>query len=254
MRECRKLFHRRRCEINMLDYTRIILVEPTHPGNIGATARAMANFGARDLVLVNPKNFPSEIANARAVGAGEILANARVCADLDAALGDCVFAAGATARPREIAAPTLSPAAAAEELHARFANAGKPVALVFGRESSGLTNAELERCQKLIRVPTLDASASLNLAVAAAIVLYEIRKISISPPAAKCAEAPATAAELRDFYRHAREFLAQIEFGESPATKLHRRLAVFVNRAEPSAREIRTLRGVFTAAQRKLRG
>ena len=159
-----------------LDYIRVVLVQPTHPGNIGATARAMANMGVNNLALVQPRDFPAAEATARAAGADHILDNAVVVDDLDQAIADCALVIGASARPRAIEWPQLSPARAMEKAAhtatARHAHA----ALLFGRESRGLTNRELDRCHYLVRIPADPAFPSLNIASAAMVLLYELRK------------------------------------------------------------------------------
>ena len=157
-----------------LDYIRVVLVQPTHPGNIGAAARAMANMGVAELVLVQPRDFPSPEATARAAGADHILDNAVVVDDLDQAIADCALVIGASARSRTIQWPQLPPAKAMKKAaqtarHAR-------VALLFGRESRGLTNLELERCHYLVRIPVDPAFPSLNIAAAVMVLLYELRR------------------------------------------------------------------------------
>ena len=157
-----------------LDYIRVVLVQPTHPGNIGAAARAMANMGVAELVLVQPRDFPSPEATARAAGADHILDNAVVVDDLDEAIADCALVIGASARSRTIQWPQLPPAKAMKKAAqtARHARA----ALLFGRESRGLTNRELERCHYLVRIPVDPAFPSLNIAAAVMVLLYELRR------------------------------------------------------------------------------
>jgi len=159
--------------MSKLDYIRVVLIQPSHPGNIGATARAMGNMGISNLILVNPADFPSPIANARAAGADLILENARVVETLDEAIADCELVIGTTARSRSIQWPEVSPSVAAERV---VTSLPRSTALLFGRESSGMTNEELERCQYLIRIPVDEAFSSLNLGSAVTVILYELRK------------------------------------------------------------------------------
>ena len=132
-----------------LNYIRVVLVEPTHPGNIGAVARAMGNMGVSQLTLVKPAEFPSSVASARAAGANWILDSATVCDSLDQALKDCTLVFGTTARHRSIEWPSQNPWTAMENARNRIELS--PVAIVFGRESSGLRNSELDRCHHLVR-------------------------------------------------------------------------------------------------------
>ena len=243
-----------------LDYIRVVLVEPTHPGNIGATARAMANMGVGKLVLVQPRDFPSGEASARAAGADHILNNALVVDELDEAISDCALVIGASARLRSITWPNLPPAEAMEEVAktARHAHA----ALLFGRESRGLTNRELDRCHYLVRIPVEPAFPSLNIASAVMVLLYELRNAmarvvgdaadSETGVPEQRPEPRAVAEEMRHFYRHLQELLGVLQFSDHRSEKLHRKLTRLFNRAQPYAREIRMLRGIFTAVAKKI--
>jgi TrmH family RNA methyltransferase len=152
---------------------RIVLVDTSHPGNIGASARAMKNMGLVSLVLVRPQAYPDAEATARASGAADLLEKARVCASVDEAIGDCGLVLGTTARARSANWRVLDARAAAAE--AAAAAVAKPVAILFGGERNGLANEALERCQALIRIPADDAYDALNLAQAVQVVCYEIR-------------------------------------------------------------------------------
>ena len=241
-----------------LDYIRVVLVQPTHPGNIGAAARAMANMGVAELVLVQPRDFPSLEATARAAGADHILDNAVVVDDLDQAIADCALVIGASARPRTIQWPQLPPAKAMKKAaqtarHAR-------TALLFGRESRGLTNHELERCHYLVRIPVDPAFPSLNIAAAVMVLLYELRGAvektlgnDADDQASEPSERRAVAEEMQHFYRHLHRVLATLQFGDGDSDKLHRKLTRLFNRARPYAQEIRTMRGIFTAVEEKIR-
>jgi len=164
---------------------RIVLSRPSHPGNIGAAARAMKTMGIARLVLVRPRRFPDPEARAMASGALDVLRSARACADLDEALAGTVFSVALSARPRELSHPPLDARAAAREI-VEAARAGE-VAIVFGNETVGLSNAEVIRCSRLARIPASDEYASLNLAQAVQVMAYEVRMAALAPaaPAAK---------------------------------------------------------------------
>lgn len=232
---------------------RIILVGTTHPGNIGATARAMKTMDLHDLVLVAPQAvFPHPQAQAMAAGADDVLAAARVCATLEEALADCALVYGASARQRTIPWPMLDPRGCAQEV----AVAEGQVALVFGREHSGLTNAELERCHTLVHIPANPAFSSLNLAQAVQILAYEIylaRHAAPRParPDNKLGERLAPLAETTLFFDHLEQTLVDIDFLD-PARPRHlmRRLKRLFNRTQLTQNEVNILRGILTAVQK----
>ena len=159
---------------------RIVLVETSHPGNIGAAARAMKTMGLDELVLVAPRDFPSADATARASGADDVLAQARVVDSLDDAIADCGFVTGASARLRKLAWPVVDPRAGAEALH-KHAGETK-VAMVFGPEHSGLTNEDLGRCNQVVHIPANPAYRSLNVAMAVQVICYELRMAALERP------------------------------------------------------------------------
>lgn len=236
-----------------LDYIRVVLIQPTHPGNIGATARAMANMGVSQLVLVDPVDFPSPVATARAAGADAILENALVVDSLDTAVADCTLVIGTTARSRSIKWPEKSPSEAVETL-----NTGQhsQIAYVFGRESSGLTNQELERCHFLIRIPVEESFSSLNLASAVTVILYEIRKqlLQSTEEMPVKSDKLATAEEMRHFLEHLEQFVKKMEFSDGRSSKLQRKMARMFNRIHMYAQEVRMVRGLFKSVEDKLDG
>ncbi len=242
--------------MNALDYIRVVLIEPTHPGNIGATARAMGNMGASDLVLVNPVDFPSPSAEARAAAASHLLNAAKVVSNLDSAIADCGLVIGSTARTRSIRWPEQTPEQAADSIAAECSRMGgqSPIALLFGRESSGMTNTELERCNFLVCIPTAENFSSLNLASAVLVVLYEIRKklglMSMERP--EISDQLASAEEMRHFYAHLQHFVEQIEFHDGRSAKLHRKMARLFNRVRMFTQEVKMLRGMFRAVEDRL--
>ncbi|MEE8107901.1 MAG: tRNA (cytosine(32)/uridine(32)-2'-O)-methyltransferase TrmJ [Gammaproteobacteria bacterium] len=230
---------------------RIVLLETSHAGNIGAAARAMHNMGLDDLWLVAPKSFPDDEATARASGAHGLLESATVVADLDQALTGCGLVAAVSARQRSLAWPCKTPHEAAAEIVASTANTS--VALLFGREKYGLTNAELERCHLLISIPANPDYSSLNLAMAVQVLAYEIRlaRGQTSLPPASADPPPAAAEDMQRFYRHLEEVLLENGFLDPDNPRhLMRRLRRLFNRAVPDENEINILRGMLAAMQK----
>ena len=228
---------------------RIILVGTTHPGNIGAVARAMKNMGLSDLMLVEPRYFPHAEAAARASGAEDILDTARVVSSLEEAISDCTFVTGASARSRSIGWPSMAP----RECAARLAeeSAHSTVAAVFGPEKSGLTNEHLDLCNTLLSIPTDPDFSSLNLAMAVQILTYELRlagQQALQAPQAQPDSPPATAGELEYFYEHLEQVLHASGFldPDNPRLLMRRLRRLFV-KAEPDKNEINILRGILTA-------
>lgn len=239
-----------------LDYIRVVLVEPTHPGNIGAVARAMGNMGVGQLMLVNPADFPSPVASARASGADWILDKAVVCVSLDEALAGCTLVFGTTARVRSIQWPSLEPWEAMQAARDRISDS--PVAIVFGRESSGLKNEEMDRCHHLVRIPVDDSFSSLNLGSAVIVMLYELRKSILTAESGQSAlpgsirtkeNAPASAEDMLGFYAHLESVLHEIDFFDGRSTKLMRKLIRLFNRSQPSREEVNILRGMLAAVE-----
>jgi len=241
---------------------RIVLVETSHPGNIGAAARALKNMSLDELVLVRPKQFPDPEAIARASGAADVLANARVEPDLAAALRGCGLVLATTSRERDQYFRVLDVRAAAQRL-AR-APTSAPAAVLFGSERTGLTNAELQCAHALLRIPANEAYASLNLGMAVQIVAYEILRAREEPAAAPAdadvpdapgPEAPAPPEEMERFYAHLSQVLQEIDFRDRTqnGTHLMRRIRRLFQRAEPDSNEVNILRGILTAVQQRRR-
>lgn len=231
---------------------RIVLVGTTHPGNIGAVARAMKNMGQSDLVLVNPRHFPHEEATARASGATDILDNASVTSTLAGALADCAYVAGASARSRTINWPSMGPRDCAERMILECNN-GK-VAAVFGPEKSGLHNEDLDLCHTLLTIPTDPGFSSLNLAMAVQVLTYELRVASMleKGPTFESEASPATVEEMEHFYAHFEKVLEEIRFLDpgNPRHLMRRMRRLFI-RARPDKNEVNILRGILTAVDRK---
>ena len=231
---------------------RIVLVRPTHPGNVGATARAMKNMSLRSLYLVEPEKFPSPEATDRAAGADDVLHDAVICASLDEALKDCHLVIGTSVRSRRIEWPTLDPAGGASRL-VEAAQLG-PVALLFGQERTGLLNSELDRCHFVVTIPTDPSYSSLNLASAVQILAYEIYRAVLAGAAASTTEAregrPASNEDMQRFYQHLEEVLQQIGFLDPDNPRyLMRRLMRLFNRAGMDNNEMNIMRGILTAIQ-----
>lgn len=229
----------------------IVMVQTSHPGNIGAAARAMKNMGLNQLSLVAPLQHPSAEASARASGADDILCAARVAPDLGTAVADCRVVIGASARLRSVPWPVLTPREAAEL--AVSAAASAPVAVVFGRESSGLSNDELDGCTHLVHIPTDPAFSSLNVAMAVQVISYELRLATLAGIArtglADDGDS-ASNAEMEGLFAHLEQALDDIGFIDARrSAKLMRRLRRLFHRAAPASDEVNILRGILSAAQ-----
>ncbi len=241
-----------------LDKIRIVLVRTTHPGNIGAAARAMANMGLEHLYLVQPRTFPSAEATARAAGAEGLLCTAKVCETLDEAVAECGLVVGSTARERRVRWPALDPDLAMA-MAFKQGQAGN-VALVFGQEASGLTNDELDRCQVHVRIPVDPMFPSVNLAAAVMVLSYELKKAHIraeeeglgqdGPRSLESTEGPlATAEKVQGFFVHLETVLREIGFLNSPSEKLLRKVKRIFSRTPLLDDDINILRGVLSAIQ-----
>ena len=242
-----------------LEGVRIVLVGTSHPGNIGAVARAMWSMGLARLILVRPKVFPSAEATVRAAGADALLYHARVCDSLETALADCAWVVGTSVRSRRLELPRLTPrgfaARAVEE-----ARHGE-VALVFGREQAGLANQELDQCQAVASVVTNPDFNSLNLAAAVQVFTYELQLAfcdgtwALAPGSSAGSSdngaGTTTAAELEGLYTHLEQALSDIGYYNRQAPKLlMRRLRRLYGRARPDRAELNILRGILAASQR----
>ena len=264
---------------------RFVLVEPSHPGNIGAVARAIKTMGFGHLALVNPKKFPDDEASARASGANDILDQANVYSSLEDAIADCEFVVGTSVRDRQISWPVLSPRETATKLCNLLSTANlqqldsqdtkATVAVLFGRERTGLENHELDHAQWQIRIPANAEYSSLNLASAAQIIAYEFN-VCFSAFVAKLIENSeeesrsddgigeaktgvelrqrlATHQEMQGFYQHLEATLLELDFIKTnPPTKLLRKIIRLYNRSHVTFEELQILRGMLTATQQKI--
>jgi len=233
----------------LLANIRIVLTRTSHPGNIGAAARAMKTMGLSQLVLVDPAVFPNSQADAMAAGSTDLLAQARVCTTLAEALVDTTLALGVSARRRDIVSEVLTPPEAATRLLTE-AQTG-PVALVFGNETSGLSNEELSLCQGLVTIAANPDYSSLNLAAAVQVLSYEIRQAWLERPHWPQPEMDAaTGDEVEKFYGHMETALAELAFlNPGSPGKLMLKLRRLFARTRLAKEEVNILRGILTAAQ-----
>lgn len=238
---------------SVLDRIRVVLVETSHPGNIGSAARAMKTMGLSRLYLVMPKTAVNAQAQALAVGAADVLANAVICASLDDALQGTVGAVAVTARRRDLSHPSVNAREAAIGA-AGEAQAGD-VAFVFGPEMSGLSNEDVLKCQRIAHIPANPEYSSLNIAAAVQVVSYELRM------AAGLADLPATTEgvlasfeDVERFYAHLERTLADVRFLDPTHPKrLMTRLRRIFGRVRLEQEEVQLLRGVLKMISRAVR-
>ncbi len=235
---------------------RVVLVEPSLAGNVGAAARAMKTMGLDALHLVAPRQFPHPDAEAMASGADDVLAGAQVHDDLDAALAGAVTVMGLSARQRTLSCPVVDPREAARVLVGEAQT--HPVAVLFGRERTGLTNAELDRCHRLVNIPANPEFSSLNIAASVQLMAWELRMAgmtgaTVEPPRSEWP--PATADEVERLHTHLQRVLQRIDFldPENPRA-LMRRLRLFIGRARPDRNEVQILRGILAHVEKGLDG
>jgi tRNA (cytidine32/uridine32-2'-O)-methyltransferase len=235
-----------------LSQIRIVLVNTTDPGNVGAAARAMKTMGLRELYLVEPKSFPHVNASVRASNAIDVLAEATIVDDLSSAVQDCHLVLGASTRVRELNWVSLTPRIAAEKITIKT---NQKVAIVFGRERCGLTNKELQRCHFQINIPANPDYSSLNLAAAVQIVCYELR-LAFLKQKNKLEEKTILLADVKQqehFYQHLQQVLNKIEFlkplrSGQTMDKLRR----LFSRSELAVSEVKILRGILSTIEKKL--
>lgn len=247
----------------MLNNVRVVLVNTSHPGNIGGAARAMKNMGLTQLVLVDPERFPDPDAVSRASGADDVLANAKIVATLEEAIADCSLVLGTSARDRRIPWPVLDPRESADKVLDQLEQVPEAqIALVFGREDSGLTTDELQRCQYHVHIPSMPDFSSLNLAAAVQVLAYELRMQGLQREGAPTKmhkvettavfnEIPATAGELEQFYQHLEQVLVEIGFHDPQKPRqLMPRLRRLYGRVHLNRMEMNILRGILTETQK----
>ena len=236
-----------------LDNIVVVLSRPSHPGNVGAAARAMKTMGLAHLRLVAPRRFPDPQASALAAGGAGILDNARVVHALADALGDCVLAVGFSARSRDLSDPAASVRDAAPEI-VRTAASGR-VALLFGNETSGLSNEELGHCQRLVTIPANAAYSSLNLAAAVQIACYEMTIAAGARTSAerKSDNAPATGDDLEALFAHFEASMKASGYLDPRRPgRLMERLRRLFGRARLERSEVKALRGMLEAFEKRM--
>lgn len=235
----------------MLSDIRTVLIQTSHPGNIGSVARALKTMGLSELYLVNPLLYPNPKANEMASGAVDILEAAKVVGEVDEAIADCGLVVGASARSRKIPWPMLSPREFAEK--ALRESAQHKIAILFGREQSGLTNEELHRCHFHIQIPSNPEYSSLNLAAAVQVIAYELRVASqLDVFEEQWDYQFVTAKEMESFYAHLEKVLIEIEFLKPEVPRqLMTRLRRLFNRARLDEMEVNILRGILRAVEKK---
>jgi len=239
--------------VNPLSSIRVVLSRTSHPGNIGAAARAMKTMGFGDLALVAPRHFPDPDATAMAAGAADVLTQARVFETLEGALADCALAVGFSARERDLSHAPLSLREAAASL-LEATQEGK-VALVFGNETSGLSNEELARCQRFVTIPSNPAYGSLNLAAAVQVACYElaVAASAFAAPPARDLDA-ASVGDVEGLFAHLESAAVSSGFldPEKPGRFMQRMRRLFA-RARLERQEVKLLRGLLAALEDKRR-
>ncbi|MCO4788112.1 tRNA (cytosine(32)/uridine(32)-2'-O)-methyltransferase TrmJ, partial [Vibrio cholerae] len=239
----------------MLERVKVVLVGTTHSGNIGSAARAMKVMGLSQMVLVDPQCQVDAQAIALAAGASEIALNAQIYPTLEAAVADCGLVVGTSARSRTLEWPMLEPRECGEKLISE-ANQHS-VAMVFGRERTGLTNDELQLCHYHVCVPANPEYSSLNLAMAVQLLSYEVRMAYLalqqSSQSSTLQEEYPRHQELERFYAHLEQVIMQTEFisAQQPGQVMNKLRRMFT-RARPEAQEINILRGILTSVQKSI--
>ncbi|MDO8261621.1 MAG: RNA methyltransferase [Gallionella sp.] len=228
-----------------MENIRVVLSHTTHPGNIGAAARAMKTMGLRHLYLINPRYFPDPQADAMAAGADDILRDAVVCSSIDEALQGVVFTVAMTARLRDISIEVKSPREAMPLLLQQAAQ--QPVALLFGTEMSGLTNEEMGKAQVLVNIPANPDFSSLNLAAAVQVMGYELSVAAQSFVPSMPEVQPATYEQVEGYFAHLERTLLEIGFftTQNPA-RMMQRLRRLYARARLEVEEVNILRGILS--------
>ena len=225
---------------------KFILFEPTHPGNIGAAARAIKTMGFDKLCLINPIEHPHSEARARSAGALDVLLGAEVFDNLQDAIKGCGLIIGTTARTRRISVPIKNIRETASSIFAEAKQ--KPVAVIFGPEKSGLINAQVDCCNQLVNIPSIGSYKSLNLAMAVQIVAYELRMASEALPAEIRARNLASNEDIELFYNHLNQVLLETGFLDPKNPKqLMRRLRTLFNRAQMDENEVNIMRGILAS-------
>ncbi len=248
--------------MDRLENIRFALINTSHAGNIGASARAMKVMGLKQLHLIGPTDYPSAEATARASGADDVLFNANVHDSLDQAIAPCTLVFGSSARNRGMDIPVIDLAEAVKLMLSTAAN--QQVALLFGKERYGMTNEEMQRCHYLVKFPANPEYSSLNLAAAVQVAAYEIRKQCLelqAPPgiieggSAITAELPfADAAKMQSFYNHLFAVMHEVDFMQTQnVDSLTEKLRMMFNRMRIEKHEMDILRGFLSAVRKNIK-
>lgn len=240
--------------MQLSDNIKIVMINTTHPGNIGAAARALKNMGMSKLVLVDPKEYPTSKAIWRAAGATDLLEKAEVVSSLDEAISDCSLVIGTSARERRIPWPLLTPRECGDQIW--HESKEHQVAILFGREDRGLTNEELQKCHYHVHIPSNPDYSSLNIAAAIQVICYEVRMSALAPEDGESLKFTgwdmprAKNFALENYYEHLEETLAQLKFldRDNPRQTVTRMRRLF-NRVRMDEMELNILRGMLTAIQ-----
>jgi len=237
----------------MLENIKIVLVNTSHPGNIGSAARAMKTMGLSQLVLVDPRSPPDGKSSALAAGAGDVLANAQTVSSVAEAVADCGLVVGTSARSRTLSWPMLEPRGCGSKLVAEVKK--HPVALVFGRENNGLSNEELQLCHFHVCIPANPEYSSLNLAAAVQTLCYEIRMAHLDQTQRADVESDyPLSEELEGFYSHLEQTLLKTNFiiPQHPGMVMPKLRRMF-NRARPETQELNILRGILASVEKNIK-
>jgi TrmH family RNA methyltransferase len=231
------------------DNIEFILVEPSHPGNVGASARAIGTMGFKNLVLVKPTKHPHPESRARSSGALDILLDARVCDTLEEAIADSSLVIGTTARQRRISVPIDSIHECAQSIFE--SSLKQKVSILFGPETSGLSNNDIDRCNRLVYIPTGEMHSSLNLSMAVQVIAYQLNLAFFGLEEGQETRDLASGKEMELFYEHLEDVLLETGFlNPTNPKQLMRRLKALFNRAQLDDNEVNIMRGILTSYQK----
>ena len=225
------------------------MVEPSHPGNVGAAARAIGTMGFKNLVLVKPTKHPHPESRARSSGALDILLDARVCDTLEEAIADSSLVIGTTARQRRISVPIDSIHECTESIFE--SSLKQKVSIIFGPETSGLSNNDIDRCNQLVYIPTGEMHSSLNLSMAVQVIAYQLNLAFFGLEEGQETRDLASGKEMELFYEHLEDVLLETGFlNPTNPKQLMRRLKALFNRAQLDDNEVNIMRGILTSYQK----
>ena len=231
------------------DNIEFVLVEPSHPGNVGAAARAIGTMGFKNLVLVKPTKHPHPESRARSSGALDILLDARVCDTLEEAIADSSLVIGTTARQRRISVPIDSIHECTESIFE--SSLKQKVSILFGPETSGLSNNDIDRCNQLVYIPTGEMHSSLNLSMAVQVIAYQLNLAFFGLEEGQETRDLASGKEMELFYEHLEDVLLETGFlNPTNPKQLMRRLKALFNRAQLDDNEVNIMRGILTSYQK----